>query len=62
MTKGMAPEGVAAQQHDVRQQHQRAKSYPKLAVEPQRIPHVTRQKHQKQQGQIQKIPVNILDD
>src|ERR1700693_1330609 len=62
MTKGMASEGVGAQQHEVCQQHESANADAKAAVEPERIPHVPRQNYEKHQGQIKKIPMDVLQD
>ena len=42
MTKGVASYGVGAQQHEVRQQDQRADADAKPAVEPECIPDVPR--------------------
>src|ERR1700686_480888 len=62
MTKGMASEGVGAQQHEVCQQPGSADADAKAAVEPERIPHVPRQNYEKHQGQIKKIPMAVLQN
>src|SRR5215472_14130240 len=62
MTKRVATEGVAAQQHEVGEQNQCAEAHPEPTVEPERVPHVARQYDQKHQGQIKKIAVDILQD
>ena len=62
MTKGVASQSVGAQQHEVRQQDESADADAKPAVEPERIPHVPRQNYEKHEGQIKKIPVDVLQD
>src|SRR5215472_16481203 len=59
MAKRVATEGVAAEQHEVRQQNDSAETHAKPPVEPERIPHVARQNDQKHQGQVKEIAVDI---
>src|SRR5579864_98427 len=62
MAKRMASQGVGGQQREVRQQDERADADAKPAVEPERIPHVPPQNCEKNQRQIKKIPVDVLQD
>jgi hypothetical protein len=62
MTQGVASESVGAQQQQVRQQDESADPDAKPAVETERVPHVPRQNYEKYQGQIKKIPVDVLQD
>src|SRR6185437_16593130 len=62
MPQRMAAKGVARKQHKIREQHQRAHAHAKVAVEPERIPNVMREKNKKQQRQIKKVAMNILND
>jgi transcriptional regulator with GAF, ATPase, and Fis domain len=58
----VASQSVGGQQHEVRQQDESADTNAKPAVEPKCVPHVTRQNYEKYQGQIEKIPVDVLQD
>src|SRR5215213_6095216 len=63
----MAAESVAAQQHHVERQHERADPDTELlsastVIEPQRLPHVVREEEQKQHGDVQEIAVDVLHD
>jgi hypothetical protein len=62
MTQGVASESVGAQQHQVRQQDESAEADAKPTVEPERIPHVPPQNYEKYEGQIEKIPVDVLQN
>ena len=62
MPQRMAAERVAAEQHHVHQQHQRADADAEAVVEPQRLPHVVRQKHHEQQREIQEVAMDVLQD
>jgi len=63
----VAPERIAAQQHHVRRQYQGAQADAEVrraarVGEPERVPHVARQNHQKQDGDIEEIAVDVLHD
>ncbi len=58
----MAAQRVAAQQHHVDQQHQRPHADAEFAVEPQGLPHVVRQEHQKQERDVEEVAMDVLND
>ena len=58
----MAAQGVTTEQRDIREQDQSADADAEVAVEPAGLPDVMREQHKKNQREIQKIAVDILQD
>ena len=68
MAKGMAAESVQAKQDRIQDEDQRAKTDSELSmravrsVKPQTFPGVVGKDEDKHYGEIQEVPVNILQD
>src|SRR5713226_4578184 len=67
MPQGVATERVATQQRDVDSEHDGAHAHAELHAahairEPQRFPHVVRQKYQKEQRQVEEVAMDVLHD
>ena len=67
MPEGMTTEGVAAKQDDIDREHECSDSdserNPAARItKPQRFPDIDRQNHDKDDGKVQEIAVNVLHD
>src|ERR1700733_6874692 len=66
MPQGVAAERVAGEQRGIRREHQGADAdaemFYAVVVEPERLPNVVRQQHDEDQGEVQEIAMDILDD
>jgi hypothetical protein len=62
MPEGMATERVTGQQHEIREKDQGADPDTESAVEPERVPYIASENDKKKEGQVEKIPMNILHD
>ena len=68
MAERVAAERVAAEQHDVDGEHERADADAERflpvagSVEPHRLPHVLREHEQEQQREVQEVAMDVLQD
>jgi cytosine/adenosine deaminase-related metal-dependent hydrolase len=62
MAQRMAAQGVTTEQRDIREQDESANADAEVTIEPAGLPDVMREQQKKNQREIQKVAVDILED